>query len=831
MLHRRTFAAIWCAAALFLAVVAGIAWAQAQYLKREALDKVRTQAQQHVAGAEVALNRTLLGLDALLASVPMQVAASSDGHGRIDVQRAGPLLATAADRNLLLRDLALMSPDGQVLAAARPLAPGLGLPVDPGLIAQALARRPASLVVGPPVVDPASSERTLVLARAVMLGHAPAVAVALVPAAQLSAVLLPAGDASGLAMTLERDDAVLLASAPRMDVLLGSALAAGPLPREALGGEAAPASGRLMPESALVAARPLLYPSLRVTAAASLDQIMGPWREDARTIAAVAASFALLVLAAAAGTHWQFARLLRTRAEAARAKITLDRALDAMADGFLLCDADDRIVAWNERYLLMHPWLAPVVAVGTPFSALVETAVQAVIVDDPDGSLRARWREQRLARHRHGNTEFEQELRTGDVIHVIERRTPDGGIVSVFRDVTRTERELRQAKAAAEEANEAKTRFLAAMSHEIRTPLNGVMGMNSLMLRTPLSTEQQTYARTIEASGRTLLALIDDVLDVSRIEAGRMTLEVIDFELHPLVEQVVATLTPRALEKGLMLVTHWPERAVPVLRGDANRLRQVLFNLLGNALKFTDHGRVDLEIAWADLSGDRLGLRLTVRDTGIGIPAEAMPRLFERFVQADSSTARRYGGSGVGLAITRDLVGLMDGRIDVQSEPGHGSSFTAAIPFERGAALPQPAAAELPPDVAQHPMHILVVEDNEVNQLVIGAMLGQMGHRCEIVSDGRTAIERARSAEWDCILMDIQMPGMDGVAATRAIRAQPGEAGRVRIIALTANAMDEDHRRYLAAGMDDHVAKPIEREMLARALARCRAPHGDLVAH
>jgi signal transduction histidine kinase/CheY-like chemotaxis protein len=818
VLRRKALTVIWAAAAFFVTVVCVVAALQVTMLRHAVHDRVATAARQTVSGGEVNLNRMLLGLDALLASLPLQLEPAQGPSGRLDRAKANQMLAVAADRHLVLRSLMLIDGEGRIVASSRPMQQGLELASTLSLVRSGVSAGAATMSISAPVAEPATAEQTLLLARPIRLGEQALIAVASVPVGNWATVMAPAGVVEGITMTLERDDALLLATAPSAEAIAGSVLAAGPLGREALSGQVLQIRGRLKDEPSLVAARPLLYPRLRVAAGVGTASLAGEWQRSAAPIVLVTCAFVGFVLAAAAVIHWQFDRQLRASAAAKRSKATLDRALGAMADAFLLCDADDRIVAWNERYLAMHPWLRPVLAEGAPFKTLLEPAALHVLPPGtPQSELQA-WCDQRWARHLSGEVDFEQELPTGEVLHIIERRTPDGGIVSVYRDITRAERELRRAKLQAEAANDAKSRFLAAMSHEIRTPLNGVLGMNSLLLRTSLTTEQQAYASTIEASGRTLLALINDILDVSRIEAGRMELERIHFEPRQLIEEVVSTLRPKALEKGLELDVHWPAHELPPLQGDANRVRQVLFNLLGNALKFTPAGRVDLTVQDSELSGGRHGLRFCVRDTGIGIPKDVLPRLFDRFVQADGSTARNYGGSGLGLAICREIVALMGGTIDVESAPGRGSTFTVALPMQPG----QAAAVD---DIRAHKaplpaMRILVAEDNEVNQLVIAAMLRNMGHSCVLVNDGAQALARASEGGWDCVLMDIQMPGMDGQSATRQIRALPGSEARVPIIALTANAMLDEKRAYLAAGMDDHVAKPIATDRLEASLWR-----------
>ncbi len=819
MLRRRAIAIIWSSAGFFVATVLVIAAAQVSYLKHAALDKTGRAAEQSVAGAEVAVNRSMLEMDALLAGLPQQLAPAVDAAGRLDRERASLIMTRAAERHMIVNGLALTELDGTVLAISRLLSYFDRVTLPPAITSKLPKPDDASLRISPPQPDAHTGEPAVWLLRPVDVAGRTLLAVAQVPVARWSPTMAPAGGVGDLVLTLEREDGLLVATSPPNAAIAGSQLPAGPLAGAALSGLAAEAESRFGGKPALLAARPLLYDGLRVAATAPLEAVLREWREVVDRIAAVTLAFVLLVVSAAAMIHWQLGRQLRARAEAARAKAVLDRALGAMADGFLLCDAEDRIVAWNERYAEMHPWLLPVLRVGDPFSNLLELAARNVIPDDRDGSARAAWQAQRLERHRSGRFEYDQELANGAVLQIVERRTPDGGIVSVYRDITRAERELRRAKLAAEAANEAKTRFLAAMSHEIRTPLNGVLGMNSLLSMTPLSSEQQRFVRTIESSGRTLLALINDILDVSRIEAGRMELELLDFDPVALIGEVTDSLRPKAAEKGLALVIRLPDDGLPALRGDPNRLRQVLFNLLGNALKFTPAGRVELEARAQAAEDGRVALQLSIHDTGIGIPPEVMPRLFERFAQADGSTARCYGGSGLGLAICREIVALMGGRIGVDSVPGRGSTFHVSVPLARAQAPLQVHQAR-PLSTGPSGLRVLVAEDNEVNQMVVVAMLAQMRHESHVVVDGAAAVSAARDGDWDCVLMDIQMPGMDGETAARRIRELPGARGRVPIIALTANALLEEQRAYLAAGMDDHVAKPIDMDTLRDTLRR-----------
>ncbi len=822
MRHVSASTVLWWVLCLLGASAVVTALIQSQVLKREILERTAATGEQIVESARVNLNLNLLGLDALLVSLPVQLEPALLKSGRLDPTRSQRLLDTIVRRESALRALWLAHLDGRPVAGSQldgnmPSADDL-----PAGLLQAMAQsRHEPLWVSHPVLDHGTAEETLILARPVQIGQQRLLALASLPVVQWVQIMAPAGILGGMHMTLESEQGVLLAASPVGSGVPGSRLAAGALVSSQLSGPMRESYGRLDGQPAQLVARPLLVLGLRVTAYVPTDALLAPWARDARALALVTAVFiGLLVLGGwFAQRQWQSRETAWQEAQNARA--VLDRSLDAMADAFLLCDADDRIVSWNGRYEQLHPWLQPVLRRGAPFSdLLVPGSINVLGRDAPDDEL-ARWRQQRHMRHLSGAVDFEQALPTGEVLHIIERRTPDGGIVSVYRDVTRAERELRRAKAQAEAANEAKSRFLAAMSHEIRTPLNGVLGMNHMLGQTALSAEQQHCVRTIEASGRVLLTIINDILDFSRIEAGRLVLEEIDFDPRALVDEVLAVLRPRAQEKALDFRLQWqPDHAGP-LRGDPNRLRQVLYNLVGNAVKFTPAGYVELSVAFQPRSDGRLSLSLTVSDSGIGIKPEVLPHLFERFTQADSSIARHFGGSGLGLAIARELVQMMGGHISVASEPGHGSRFSVEVPLPRGQEQALAAPSQLGPhDVA---LRVLVAEDNDVNQLVISAMLSQLGHRCELVPDGEQAITRAQEGGWDCILMDIQMPRVDGLAAARAIRAASAELAATPIIALTANAMLDERQAYLAAGMDEHLSKPVDINKLSAVLVRVAA--------
>ena len=394
-------------------------------------------------------------------------------------------------------------------------------------------------------------------------------------------------------------------------------------------------------------------------------------------------------------------------------------------------------------------------------------------------------------------------------------------LLLVWAAVASLVRQIRASERAAAAATQAKSEFLANMSHEIRTPMTAILGMVRLLRDTNLGGQQRDYLGTIHASGEALLSILDDILDISKVEAGKLTLEMKEFDLESLLMAVVRLMEGRAREKALELTYEIDREAPACLRGDPARIRQVLLNLVGNAIKFTDTGRVVIEARPVDKpSSKKVDLEFSVTDTGPGIPEGEQARLFEQFTQGDAGTARRYGGSGLGLAICKRLTEAMGGSILVESVPKAGSTFRVRLPLRivQTQACLETEEPELPNAIA--PMRILLADDNDINRRVTKILLGRDGHTVTEAANGREVLDAMRAQDFDVVLMDLHMPEMDGFEATRRIRALPEQAkARVPILAVTANIMRRERECCRESGMDGFVVKPFRPDTLYREIA------------
>jgi PAS domain S-box-containing protein len=500
----------------------------------------------------------------------------------------------------------------------------------------------------------------------------------------------------------------------------------------------------------------------------------------------------------------------------------LEGSIEALDDAFALFDDQDKLVMCNQRYRDLYPLCADLMQPGNSFETIIRIGAQRGQYAQCQDNVEA-WVAERMAIHRLPQSRLNQKLGDGHTLRIVERRMTNGYTVGFRVDIT----ELIQATEMAQDASRSKSQFLANMSHEIRTPMNAILGMLMLLRKTELTPKQADYAVKSESAAQSLLGLLNDILDLSKAEAGKMTLDHQPVRLSQLLSDIQVIVHAYIATKPVELVIQASPDLPQWVLGDALRLKQVLINLCGNAVKFTEQGQVTLSIELIDRYPDRVMLKFAVQDNGIGIAPENQAKIFSGFTQAEAYTTRRFGGTGLGLAISQRLIELMGGQLELQSALGRGSRFyfTLTLPLVEDAtpaALPVTPAVDTPAHMASlEGMRILVAEDNFVNQQIANELLSGEGAEVTLASNGQEALNEVQSAiqPFDVVLMDMQMPVMDGLTATRHLR-ETLNATTLPIVAMTANAMDTDRQACLAAGMNDHVGKPFNLTHLIDVLCR-----------
>ncbi len=552
---------------------------------------------------------------------------------------------------------------------------------------------------------------------------------------------------------------------------------------------------------------------LVVVAGLSTEDALAGYREDLKRCVAIGLGLTAMTLMVSVV-------LVRNRIDSMLARQVLRAAVENISQGLMVIAADRHVPLLNARAVELLDLPPHLALPGFEFDSLLEWQLESGEFADND--LAAERTLAELGGIERSNAVYRRTRRNGTVLEIRTKVLDSGLAVRTFTDITEQEhdaRSLADARDLAQAAARARSEFLTVMSHEIRTPLNGVIGVAALLEATELGSVQRDYVRLLRQSGDHLLELVNDILDFSRLEAERVVLEEVDFAPRALLQSVVDMFLTQAAAKGLYLSAAADEMTPTMVSGDPGRLRQILLNLVGNAVKFTDKGWVSVTLTHEPAPNDCAKLLFSVADSGIGIEPEAIDRMFQEFTQMDSSISRRFGGSGLGLAICRRLVELMGGSITVESRPGSGSIFRFDVAVRlANPAPPADSAAEIKPEAAPS-LRILLAEDNPTNRIVALRMLERLGHRADVVGNGLEVIAALVRTHYDLVLMDVMMPAMDGLTATRRIRAGEGSGSRIAIVGLTAGSGSDNLAACMEAGMDAVTTKPVTPERLRAALA------------
>lgn len=836
---------------LRLAVIFGVAtlllaqWVTTGLLvgrAREAAMSAASDTVQRIARAvEASLNRNFVSVDAMLAGLP-PILAPLSSHGPLDMALVNRVLRELNNQNFTFRDVLLVQPDGTPVATG--LAVSRRRPLPASLTSAFFNNngngQAGQVLIGGPFRNPATGEWALFLARRVSLPETgPLIAMAEVPVPVISTLLAVSGEGAGLRISLERDDGTLMASLPHDETLIGHKLLPPSAERltRADGGEVFQATSRFDGSSIISAVRPTLYPTLSLAVSMQLDTALVGWEKERTRAYMISAGFAVLVMVIAATLILALRQREKVEAERSRWRATLENAIDSMTDGFVMWDANDRLVACNSRYKDFYRVSAPFITPGAHFDDIMREGFKRGQYPQAGEDVDSFLEEMRLW-HRGENRPMERLLPDGRWVLITERATPGGGTVGIRTDITEIKRtidDLAAARDAAAAAGEAKSQFLARMSHELRTPLNSILGFAQVLLNDPrITADQKEQLQTLHDAARHLLDLVNGLLDLSKIAAGRLEIRPAPTELRPLLERCITLMGPEIVRKEQRFQMDVRIGTPVAVMADPTRVRQLLLNLLSNAVKFTPQGG-QIWLRAGPLK-DGKGLRLEVQDSGPGVPPEQQHLLFQDFVQLAAPTASQEvgTGTGLGLAIASQLAALMGGRIGCDTPPEGGALFWVELPLPEAelpwvATLPAPAfpAAEAQPASLapllsasrDAPLRILVVDDVAANRLVARAMLTGAGHHVTLVEDGSAAVVAVRAEDFDLVLMDLQMPVMDGLEATRHIRQLPPPRNRVPVVAVTASVLPEQVEACRAAGMDAHLSKPIDRESLLRIVA------------